>query len=239
MQLNINTDAAVKFTNTLEKFHKSALPSAIRGALNKAAFDVKTNTLQKSADKSFVKRQPNFFKANSKVEPAQGFNVNTMQAVVGMYEDKLKGNHNYAIKDLTQQEHGGVISKKSFIPLKSARLGSNKNSNVRANFRLTNIRKVVDVNRVNGKSKRSQFTNAMVLAGKNGFVLSGKTLWKVNSIKRKGEGFRKTPLYNFKKGRNIHVHPTNFMKNASLDTNKRMEEYYFAEAKRQIEKYLR
>ena len=56
MQLNINSDAVVKFTNTLEKLHKSGLPVAIRESLNNAAFDVKKRTMPKAAGDTFKER---------------------------------------------------------------------------------------------------------------------------------------------------------------------------------------
>ncbi|KKN42121.1 hypothetical protein LCGC14_0716250, partial [marine sediment metagenome] len=73
--LNVNTDEVVRYSNKLEKLHRSAFPIAIRGTLNNAAFDVKQKTMPVSAEKEFVNRQPNFFKANSKVNMAKGFNV--------------------------------------------------------------------------------------------------------------------------------------------------------------------
>jgi hypothetical protein len=88
--------------------------------LNKAAFDVKQNTMLKSAEASFVKRQPNFFKANSRVEMASGWDLDKMQATVGFNSSGLKGgSNNHAVEDLEQQERGGTIKSRSFIPTDS------------------------------------------------------------------------------------------------------------------------
>lgn len=237
MLLNINNDAVVKFTSVLESMHKSALPSAIRGTLNKAVFDVKSNTLQKSADATFEKRQPNFFKANSKFENASGFNVNTMKATIGMTEIGLKGGHNHAVKDLEQQERGGVIQRKSFIPLPAARISGSQQKNVRANARLSAIKKIVDEKKQPGKSSRSRFVHALLEAGKGGFVLSGNTLWRVNSVRKTGKKFMdKTAIYSFRRGRNVRVTGTSFMQTASLQSREKMEGFYQAEAQRQIDK---
>lgn len=238
MFLNINSSAVVSYTNTLEQMHRSALPSAIRGALNKAVFDVKKNTLQKAADASFEKRQPNFFKANSKFENAKGFNVSTMQATVGMVETSLKGNgHNYAIKDLEQQESGGVIKKKSFIPLSGARIGGNASKNVRANARLSNIKKIIEARNSPGKNSRSRFVHAILAAGVGGFVLSGSKLFRVNSLRKtNGRFMDKTALYDFKKGRSVRVSHTGFMKKASLQSAEKIEGFFVDEARRQIDK---
>ena len=52
MQLNINSDAVVKFTNKLEKMKKFDLPIAIRVTLNDAAFDVKQNVSEDAQKKA-------------------------------------------------------------------------------------------------------------------------------------------------------------------------------------------
>ena len=106
MILNINNDKTVIFTNTLEKLHRSALPVAIRGALNKAAFDLKQKTMPESADKAFVNRSKNFFKANSRVAMAKGFDIGSMKSVTGFTEGRLRGSNNFAVQDLEQQELG-------------------------------------------------------------------------------------------------------------------------------------
>ena len=80
MKLNIKSDAIVKHVNTLEKMHKSALPLVIRQTLNSAAFDVKKVTMPKEASANFDKRNPNFFKANSKVDQAKGFNISSIRS---------------------------------------------------------------------------------------------------------------------------------------------------------------
>lgn len=235
MQLNINTDAAVKFTNTLEKLHKSALPVAIRGALNDAAFDVKIKTMPSKAAATFTQRQPNFFKANSKVEVANGFNVNTMKSTVGFFENKLSNQStNYAVKDLEQQEHSGTIKSRTFIPTVFARKGNTKKGLVKPNLRISKIRaKIVDSSKMNGKNDREKYIKASIKSGANGFVLYKNILWKINALKAKSK-IEREPIYTVKKGRGVNVKSTNFMKSASLESNRKMESYYIAQAKKQI-----
>lgn len=238
MILNINNDAVVAFTNTLEKMHRSALPSAIRGTLNKAVFDVKSTSLQKSADASFEKRQPNFFRANSKFENAKGFDVNTMKATVGMTQTGLKqGQSNYAVRDLEQQERGGVIQRKSFIPLPAARINKSLKKNVRANARLSAIKNIIESKKATGNSSREKFVHAILEAGAGGFVLSGSTLYRINSLKKTGNHFKdKTAIYSFRRGRSVRVQGTSFMQKASIESANKMEGFYQVEAKRQIDK---
>lgn len=237
MKLDINSDALVRHTNILEQMHKSVLPGAVRSALNSAAFDVKKNTLQKSADSSFEKRQPNFFKANSRFENAKGFDLNTMKATVGMTETSLKGGSNYAVKDLEQQESGGVIKKKSFIPLAGARVGGNKSKNVRANARLSQIKNIVEAKKQPGKSARARFVKAILQAGAGGFVLSGSKLYRINSFRKSGGHFvDKTAMYDFKKGRSVRVSHTGFMRKAGMMSAEKIEGFFVDGAKRQINK---
>lgn len=239
--------------------HKSALPIAIRGTLNDAVYNVKTDTMPKKANE-FKKRSPNFFKANSKFENATGFNVNTMKATVGFFENKLSNaGTNYAIKDLEQQEHGGAISNKTFIAQKGARIN---NKMVRANARLDAIKgqkyikvsnhgKTKSGNSTTISSRKQQFIRAAIMAkkinGENAFVLGGlnangnRTLSKINSIsqniKSKKLVIDRTPLYSVKKGRMVNVKASNFMKRASLETALNINTFYIAQAKKQFEKY--
>lgn len=241
MELNINTDAVVKFTNNLEKLHRSALPSAVRGSLNKAAFDMKQKTLLETTKSIFATRQSNFFKANSKVEPAQGFNLNTMQAIVGMISSGLKGN-NFAVKDLEAQEDGGTIDKKSFIPLSPARTGKNPNKLVRANERLSSIKKIVDAKKAQGKNDKEKFVKSVLYAGAGGAVLAkykGKEiLWRVNSLnKTAGGNFKLTALYSYRPGRKVHVKASHFMEKSGLKSASKIEEFFIAEAERQFAKF--
>jgi hypothetical protein len=236
--LNINTDAVVAHTNRLEKMHRSALPVAIRGSLNSAAFDVKLKTMPLSAKREFTERNKTFFKANSRVAMAKGFDVKSMKAFVGFTGIRLKGGNNFSVNDLTQQEFGGTIKKRSFIPTDAAR-GGNKAKPVRPSNRLSKINNIVNQNRFSGNRKQ-RFIKAINRAGKGGYVLGGSTLgqntlFKVNSLNKKG-GFKITPLYDFKEGRNVRVKPTHFMSKASLVSGRKIEAFYVKEAKRQFER---
>ncbi len=239
--LNVNTDEVVRYSNKLEKLHRSAFPVAIRGALNNAAFDVKQKTMPASAGKEFVNRNPNFFKANSKVLMAKGFNVRTMEATIGFITDKLKGS-NQAVEDLEQQEHGGKIKGRAFIPLDVARGGSNTRP-VRPSNRLTRITNIVNARKVRGKTRQQKFVKAAMAAGAGGYVIGNftpKILWKITGIKKIGGKLKikKVPVYSYEKGRDVNVSATNFMKKATLKTAKKLEGFYIIQAKKQIEKAL-
>lgn len=258
MKFNINSNEVVKHTARLEKLHRSALPVAIRETLNNAAFDVKKNTMPKTA-KEFKKRQPNFFKANSKVEKANGFDTKSMKAVVGFFENNLVGK-NYAVKDLEQQENGGTINHKSFIAQKQARKNGKM---VMVNYRMNSFRgkqfikpSSVSVNgktkeRIQIKSLKQQFIRAAIYAetkfGKDAYVLGGRntngnrTLSKILSIRkgRYGLEINRTPLYSVKKGRFVAVKATNFMKRASLETGLSINSFFAENARKQFIKYAK
>jgi hypothetical protein len=241
MNLNINTDAVVGMTNKLEKLHKSALPSAVRGSLNNAAYDLKTNTMPSKADATFVKRSDNFFKANSKYEYATGFKVDAMVARVGFIENKLKGGDNYSVKDLEQQENGGSINNRAFVPLEGARKDNSMTGLVKPNMRLKRIKTIINPINAKAKNVKEAFIKSVMFAGKGGFVLGelggNGILWGVNSTSRTEDGkFKLTALYSFKAGRQAKVKGTGFMRSASLESAKKMEKYYIEEAKRQIHK---
>lgn len=259
MRFNVNTDEVVRFTNKLEKLNKSAFPVAIRGTLNDAAYNVKTDTMPISARNTFKHREKNFFKANSKFEKAVGFNISAMHSDVGFYENRLKNQgHNYAVSDLEQQEYGGSIGGKALIPMKAARVsGMGK---VRANARMASIKnKIINANKVKSVGKRfrkQRFIRAAIKArelnGDNAFILGNMTngsqtlfrvteLWTGTRSNFKSFGSRKLlikliALYRVKKGRAVNVKPTDFMRRASVTTLNRMDDYYFTQAVRQFKK---
>jgi hypothetical protein len=248
MFLNINTDSSVKFTRILEELHKSALPVAIRGALNDAAFDVKKNTMPKKAAQTFINRKDTFFKANSKVAGATGFDVNTMKSEVGFFENKLiNSSTNYSVKDLEQQEDGGIINMKTFIPTVYARTGGTKRGLVKPNYQLKKIRNkgIVNSKELTGKvsniaNERQRYMIAAKRAGVGGFVIHKRMLWQIKRITFKGNSrVERVPIYSVSKGRNIKVKGTRFMELASLETNKKMEGYYMEQAKKQINRLVK
>jgi len=239
--LNINTSATVVHTNRLKKLHRSALPNAIRNTLNKCAFYIKQDTMPKSADRSFIKRQPNFFKANSRVEMAKGFDVNTMRSTVGFISEGLRGSNNFAVKELEQQEYGGTIPKRSFIPLDAARIGGSPTRVPTLKARLSEIEGIVNSNLLTGASRPAKFIRAAFKAGVGGHVIGNfpnKKLYRIEKISRStGKLNLKTKaLYYFKKGRSVKIDSTGFMRRASMQSQARMDQFYISEANRIIQK---
>lgn len=235
--LDVNMDDVVAFSNNLEKLNKTAFPKAVKTALNSAAFTVKKETLISESSKAFTKRQPNFFRANSRVQMVSGMNVNNMESMVGMID--LKGN-NYAVRDLEQQEHGGRIGGKSFIPLKTARTSKKYEKRVSKKNRIGTIRNVIDSRSVPGRSTKQKFVRSIHTAGTGGHVLHNGILWRVESTVRKRNGmFKIKPLYSYKSGRSITVKATHFMEKATMKAAKDMDKFFIKAAKTQFNKALK
>jgi len=245
--LNVNTEAVKNHTKKLSELNKSAFPVAVRQALNSAAFDVKQNTMPKSAGAAFTQRSPNFFKATSTVDMAKGFDVSSMQSRVGFDEGKAKAVGNKAaVSELEQQEHGTKIEDHSFTPLKSSRVGNSENKLVRANARLRRIKeqKIVFQSAAKGKSEGEKFAKSVMFAGKGGLVMGEyrgkKILWRVNSINKNEEGrFKLTGLYLYNKGQSITPPKSGFMKSASLESGQKIDDYYIEQAEKQFAKALK
>ncbi len=237
-RFSIDSSAVMRHTRTLERMHRSALPSAIRNTLNEEAIDTKKVTMP-AASNIFVHRNKTFFKANSGVEKAQGFNVNSMKSTVGFFENNIKGN-NFSIKNLDQQEHSGTIGGKSFIPLLQARKGNSNTGMIRSNARITQIKRIINANNSKGKNQKEKFVKAAIEAGKGGYVIAGKgkILFKVDSfqsnIKTRKTQLKVTPLFRFKRRGKIKVNATHFMEKASLQTAKKADSFYIKQAEFQI-----
>lgn len=244
MRIDVNNDAVVRHTATLEKLRKSALPNAVRSTINNAAFDVKQKTMPASADAQFIKRSANFFKANSSVDMATGFDVNKMRAKVGFIESRLRlGSNNLAVQDLEHQEYSGSLEKKSFIPLDEARVSGYK-SLVKPANRLSKIFKsnrVVVANNLKGVSKKDKFIKAVHKAGVGGYVLGSSVkgenfLSRVDSI-RGERNFSTTALYTYQKGRKVKVSEHPFMRTASVKSGNKMNDFFIKNANFQINKF--
>ncbi len=242
MVLNVNVDEVVIYARKLEIIHRSAFPVAVRTALNSAAFDVKTRTMLQSSDNEFVNRQKNFFKANSRVDQAKGFDIDSMKSTVGFIEGGLKGGSNFAVKDLVQQEHGGNIRGRNFVAMRGARVGNSDTKAVRPGNRLSGINKIVDARNSKGVNDKQKFVKSVMFAGTGGYVLANYKekviLWRVNSLDKTESGsFKLTALYSYENNRSVSVTGTHFMEKASVKSSKRIEYFFIKEAQKQLAKY--
>lgn len=235
MVLNVNTDALVQYTAKLERINKSALPVAVRQTLTKAAYDVKTDTMPSESD-VFIHRKPTFFKANSKVVAAKGFDVEHMEATVGFIpkEDTLDS----SVNDLEQQEHGGVIKGRSFIPLPLNRVGNSWLGNVRKAGRIRAVMdKIIDSKDSSAKTDEAKFRATVKHGGVGSFVIGNRltkkgnwVVWEVLSDKK----MKLVPRFVVKGDREVSPPATHFMEKASLRSADKMEAFFIALAERKI-----
>lgn len=251
--LKIDNSANVALTNRLEKLHKTDLPAAVRNTLNKAAFDMKQRTLLYSADRNFENRKKNFFRANSRVEMARGNNVSQMKSLVGFIHLNARYN-NYAVLELQQQEFGGTIPKRTFVPTDAARKGESSSGEVKPKERLKNIRGIVDSTKIIAPTRRGRFIKAALRTGAwkmkggsrngaevvNGYVIAGlrkKMLYKINSIARVGRNtvVNSTPVYSYDLGRSVGVKSTRFVRQALMITSRKLDDFFMQEAKRRFD----
>jgi len=225
VRLDINTDAAVNFSDKLERMSRSALPNAVRNTLNSAAFDVKKVTMPLSAASEFTQRRKTFFKAKSRVGMAKGWDINQMNSKIGF----IGGGDNQAVRDLKEQEYGGQIKGRAFIPLEPARISNSITKNVRGKFKVKNIRNVDKINR------KKNFYKVVNRVGKGGFVIYKSTMFFVKSIV--DSKVELTAVYSYKKGRSANIKSTGFMRKASNKSAKKLNRFYEENAKRQIKRF--
>jgi hypothetical protein len=251
MQIKMDTSQVDRYAEKLGTLHRSALPTAVRATLNGAAFEMKKNTLLSEASKAFTQRDRNFFKAFSRVDMAKGWDVDTMKATVGFMEKGLKGSNNYAVKNLEQQEEGGKIGGRSFIPMRTSRTGRSDRKKVKAGNRIEDIRnkRMTPINSRSGNRKQ-QFIKAAIysLQHEDGLVLGhrassgGRTLWRIESISQNTKSrklhIKAVPIYNVKPNRSVSVKATNFVEKAAMKARKVMPEIFKHEAERQFKKHL-
>lgn len=251
MRLNVDIDAVVQHTNRLEKMHRSAFPNAVRTTLNKAAMDVKQVTMPRFTQALFVNRQKNFFKANSRVEFASGYNVKDMQSAVGFVSRTRTADQ--AVDELEHQEYGGDIKGRSYMPKKAARVSKSNKKNIRAQLRLKKITNIVDANQVNAKTAKQKFVRAALMAkklyGNDAYVLGNirykgvATLSRIDRISSdiatRKLNIERTPVYSYKKGRTAQIKGKKFMQRASRETGLKINQFYIAAAEVQFLKFAK
>lgn len=241
--LFVSTDGLQDMTKKLKEINRSAFPVAVRQALNSAAFDVKKNTLQQSAERNFIRRSPNFFKAFSGVKKAVGFNMNTMKSEVGM-TDQGKSSARTAIRNMDKQEIGGEIEDGTDY-LKASRGGNNNKRVSKANY--FNKNKNLSGAFKNARTSKSQFIAKAYASfkGKKKMYFSsekGQFLMQVTGIRKNKKGAIKIKsklMTKSRSGKPAKIRATHFAREAAQATTLKIEGFYIAEAEKQINRVLR
>ncbi|MBC6999684.1 hypothetical protein [Cytophaga sp. FL35] len=244
---DINVDELINATAKLEKLNRSALPVAVRQTLNDTAFLTK-KMLPKEASKKFTTRQKNFFNAFSTVQKAQGWDVNKMEAIVGI--DTKKGSRVAA--GLEAQETGGVIAGRKLVPHDMGRISGSYGKSLQKKHLFKKIR-IHDATSAykygSNRGRKSKFAAAAFSASKRGtdyFLLkkgNRGTVFKLesplsSSLKRKTLKLRFKPVYSYRGTKTHKVDPSPFMKPSATYAIKKIPEIYIKNAEYQFKRAL-
>lgn len=241
MQIKVDITNLDDYAKKMQSLSSRILPKVILETLNGVALHMKKDTLIESSNKAFVNREKNFFKSNSKVAFAKGFDISQMVATVGFVD-----NGSQAVQDLEQQEDGGTIKGRKYIPVNNARTGKTTNRKVAARNRLSKIGigNIVNSKNANGVNDKQKFVKSVIHAGKGGFVqseLNGKKMvWLVNSLnKTKAGKFKLTALYIVNDSKTVKINKaTHFAEKAAIKAEKQANTIYKKEAETRIKRHL-
>jgi hypothetical protein len=235
VHVKITHDAIAAHAARLGEMHRSAFPVVMRQTLNKAAFDVKQNTMPEESD-VFIHRKKTFFQANSKVVPAVGFDMNSMRATVGFIPKPDA--KDTSVSDLEEQEEGGEIHGRAFIPLATNRVNNSWYGNVRASGRWRAVQnKIIDSRDSKATNPAGQFKSTAKWGGAGSLVIGStenskgnRMVWRIDAV---GKTIRKRAMFALKAGRTVQPEATHFMRRASLRSGRNLEKYFreLAEAK--------
>lgn len=221
--------------------HRAAMPNAVRFTLNDIAFDVKKNTLLPALSKSdMIIRSESFFKKYSGVDKATGWDIDRMQAEVGMIPS---GNASKAVSRLKEQEEGGTLPH-YFVPDIQARTGGTRRGKVRAPYRHArmNLRARVrfgDKQRLIREVAGTRIASGG--AGRGNVIIYGSVLYEIRGFKRMRKSdtikLHLKKLYTFRQGRKVHLKPQRFMEKAAMTSGQKLQEIFNSNAERQLKKF--
>lgn len=226
--------------------HRKHLPSAVRNTLNDVALNgTKKRELLRTTEKTFTQRQKNFFRVASTVDRAKGWQISNMKSVVGISDNRLVGSQ--AAQDLKEQEQGGTIDGRSFIPLKGARVSNSWGRMVRKKYRLSNIQnKIIDAqNNRKGRNEKEKWILSAIHAQVGGFVIGtnkigggSRILYEIKNLKKKDSGYSigAHPIYSVQSGRSVRVKRTNFMKRSADNVAKDLAFTFNKMARRELDR---
>lgn len=242
--LKIDTSEVIKFTNKLEKMHRSAFPSAVRNTLNNAAFETKKE-IPITAQKKFVTRSKSFFRAFTVFEKAQGFDVDKMISKAGINGGKSGGEK--VAENLVKQEKGGNIDAGRLTPHNRSRVSNSMSKRIRKKnhkSKLNAFNATITYRNAKG-SKRSKFVASVMAAnarGKKHFILETNgtgMLYEIKSINTNTGKFKLEKLYNLRRESTHKVKGQNFILESANKVAKNIPKFYKKNAEYQFKKALR
>lgn len=195
----------------------------------------------------FEKRRPTFFKANSKVTQATGFDIDKMRATIGFIPKP--GDKSHSVEDLEQQEEGTEIANRAFIALPGARTGNSWKGITRTDLRTGKLGDdLVDPDNRKAFNPREGFIQSALYAQSKGLKYvfgtdrnkkGARVLYRINKIGRnkKGDTFvAKTAIYNVKGKREVTPGSEyqDFMLSASETSRRKMQQWFKQAADKKI-----
>ena len=221
---NVNASEVVALTNKLEKLNRSAMPLAVRNTLNDVAFDVKQVTAPNEFEGRFIIRKKSFLRANSlAIKCKNTFNINEMESAYALKNDG---------QNLFEQEYGGNVENRTYIPQIEARGGS-ENKLVSKSFYLKNIKKKT----ITG---RKELIKTAFAAKEGGFLIYDNILYQVRTITNRPRFWMKLlPIYNYVEGRSVMLPKREFIAPAAQKSEAKMNMFYDKNAKFRFEKVLK
>lgn len=248
MKVHVDVKGVDQLIKKLEGISRGAMPTAVRNTLNTLAFETKKD-IPVFADQAFTVRSKSFFKAFSSVKKAQGFNLKTMHSKAGMTGGKFgRGSSEQAGRDMVQQQLSGKIGGRTLIPMKTARTSNSDAKMVRKEFRVSNVKNVLDTASSTGISRKQRFVRTAVEAVKRGsdggFIMhadaGGRVIYRV----KRGRGVRKiktregtigvTPIYSVVPGRQVSVAASPFVRRAAIKNHRQTFRIFEQQAKRRF-----
>jgi hypothetical protein len=241
--MTVDTKEIVKLTAQLTSVHRAAFPNTVRFTLSDLAFDVKKNTLLPALSQSeMIIRSPQFFKRYSGARKAIGWDINAMQSQVGMMPS---GGVTKAVTRLKQQEEGGTLPDRSFIPDIKVRTGANQRGRVRRSGYMNRLSLVGHISRGNKPGLIRTVTGTRISgggSGKGNVIIYGSVLYEIQGFKRIRQSdtikLHLKKLYAYRKDREIHLKPQRFMQRSALQSGQKLQELLNRNAERQLKKFL-
>lgn len=170
--IDIDSRELVRFTNKLEKLHRSDLPIAIRSTMDNLAFRMKgvgktRGQIDIEAERSFDnRRNKKLFKAMTGVQKAKGFNIESMESKAGIIS---RSGRDQLAQGLADQQEGGNV-KSAATPLDDSRI----NRQTRKKVRTSNY--IQDLNPINiTRNKGKRFHQRIQQAIKNDRAITFKS----------------------------------------------------------------
>jgi hypothetical protein len=252
--LQFTSDKLIDFSHKLSRIHKAALPNAVRFTLNDAAEDVKFNTLQKNANKQFDVKKPSFFRAFSRFEKAQGFNISNMKSTAGMV--KSADPKSVASTEIAKQQYAGTIPNKSYIIPTTKFKGRNTSGTAKKSaLKFINKKPIKFTKDTRGhkfgnkKIKGTGLSNYIArhyVAYKENIpflqLRSDDTgiIYKVTSFKKRKDGikFKREPIAVYAKGKKVKLtkkHP--FVINSAKESTRKINDFFIKNATKQIQRF--